>query len=116
MEPGKTVVICKISKPDAISKCGLAGSFANTSLILLLTNTVFVGIQLNCELIGQYSSHYVMIALSCYIACTGDDIILQSPRIPPGTYDLYIQAKFTTLINEMRFPIFISKQNQICTI
>ena len=53
-----------------------------------------------------------MIALSSYIiTCTGDDIILQSPRIPPGTHDLHIEAQKNTF-NEMYIPITISKQNQ----
>ena len=49
MEPGRTVVVCKTSKPDAISECGLMGSFENTTIISLLTPDYFMGIRYNCN-------------------------------------------------------------------
>lgn len=48
-EPGKTVVICKTSKSDVISECGLIGSFENSTIVSLITPEYFMGILLNCK-------------------------------------------------------------------
>lgn len=117
MEPGRTVVVCKTSKPDAISECGLMGSFENTTIISLLTPDYFMGIHYNCKYnIAKYSSHnIIMIWLLCLITCTGDDIILQSSRIPPGTYDLHIESQSINgrIFNETSIPVSISKQSHV---
>lgn len=64
--PGKTVVICKISKPDATSRCGLVGSFESTSVISLLTPQYFMGIQLNCK---KYHLAFMLLIFFILLNC-----------------------------------------------
>ena len=54
-----------------------------------------------------------MIWLLCLITCIGDDIILQSSRIPPGTYDLHIESQSMKIFNETSIPVTIGKQSHV---